>query len=94
MKLFCGIDWAEGHHDVAIIDAEGTLMAKKRITDDPAGFAELIDVLVAAGDASERANRHLFNKLLGQLYHCLQERQLFDQSKAFPPTTATLEDAA
>ena len=53
MKLFCGIDWAEAHHDVAIIDGDGHLVAKKRITDDPAGFAELIEILTAAGDESE-----------------------------------------
>lgn len=23
LKVFCGIDWSEDHHDVAIIDAEG-----------------------------------------------------------------------
>jgi len=43
MKLFCGIDWAEAHHDVAIMDGDGQLVAKKRITDDPTGFAELVD---------------------------------------------------
>ena len=53
MKLFCGIDWAEAHHDVAIIDGDGHLVAKKRITDDPAGFAELVEVLTAAGDGAE-----------------------------------------
>jgi hypothetical protein len=51
--LFCGIDWAESHHDVAIIDSGGQLVAKKRITDDPAGFAELIEMLAAAGDCAE-----------------------------------------
>ena len=35
MTLFCGIDWAEAHHDVAIIDGDGQLVAKKRIADDP-----------------------------------------------------------
>ena len=53
MKLFCGIDWAEAHHDVAIIDRDGHLVANKRITDDPDGFAELIEVLTAAGDGAE-----------------------------------------
>ncbi|MGH3639973.1 MAG: IS110 family transposase [Mycobacterium sp.] len=37
MKLFCGIDWAEAHHDVAIVDENGQLTAKQRITDDPTG---------------------------------------------------------
>jgi hypothetical protein len=24
-KVYCGIDWAENHHDVAVVDAEGPL---------------------------------------------------------------------
>jgi hypothetical protein len=37
------------------------------------------------GDRHAAANRHLFNKLLGQLYHCLQRHQPFDEVKAFRP---------
>lgn len=36
--VFCGIDWAETHHDVALVDAEGRLLARCRITDDLAGL--------------------------------------------------------
>ena len=36
------------------------------------------------GDRHAAAQRHLFNRLIGQLYHCLQKRQLFDEGKAFP----------
>jgi len=50
---FCGIDWAETHHDVAIINSEGQLVTKKRIPDDPAGFAQLVDMLSEAGDNAE-----------------------------------------
>jgi transposase len=53
VKLFCGIDWAEAHHDVAIVDSDGQLVAKKRITDDPAGFAQLVELLTDAGDSAE-----------------------------------------
>jgi len=53
VTLFCGIDWAETHHHVAIIDSAGQLVAKKRIPDDPTGFAELIEMLTAAGDYAE-----------------------------------------
>jgi transposase len=53
VKLFCGIDWAQDHHDLAVIDADGQLVAEKRISDDPAGFAELIELLTAAGDSIE-----------------------------------------
>jgi hypothetical protein len=35
------------------------------------------------GDRHAAANRNLFNKLLGQLYHCPQHRQMFDEGKAF-----------
>jgi hypothetical protein len=28
--------------------------------------------------------RHLFNRMLGQLHHCLQTRQTYDPTKAFP----------
>jgi transposase len=53
VKLFCGIDWAETHHDVAIIDGDGQLVAKKRIADDPSGFAELVELLAKVGDTAE-----------------------------------------
>lgn len=53
MTLFCGIDWAESHHDVAIIDEGGQLVAKKRISDDPAGFSQLVELLAEAGDHAD-----------------------------------------
>ncbi|KAF0835913.1 IS110 family transposase [Nocardia caishijiensis] len=52
MSRYCGIDWAEGHHDVAVVDQDGTLIAKKRIGDDPAGFTALTELLTAAGDTA------------------------------------------
>ena len=36
------------------------------------------------GDRHAAATRNLFNKLLGQLYYCLQHHQRFDEAKAFP----------
>jgi transposase len=53
LSYSCGIDWAEGHHDVAIVDGDGKLLAKKRISDDPAGFSALMEMLAAAGDGPE-----------------------------------------
>lgn len=53
MKVFCGIDWAERHHDVALVDAEGKLVAKRRITESVDGFAELTAMLAEAGDSGE-----------------------------------------
>ena len=28
MRVFCGIDWAEDHHDVALVDADGKLLGQ------------------------------------------------------------------
>jgi Transposase len=50
MAMSCGIDWSEDHHDVAVVDAAGHLVAKQRITDDAAGFAQLLGLLAEAGD--------------------------------------------
>jgi transposase len=52
-KVFCGIDWAERHHDVALVDAEGKLVAKKRIHETLEGWQQLVDLLAAAGDSAD-----------------------------------------
>jgi transposase len=41
------------------------------------------------GDWHAAALRNLFNRMLGQLYHCLQRRELFDERTAFPTELAT-----
>ena len=46
----CGIDWAQDHHDIALVDADGRLVAKRRIPESVAGFAELTAMLADAGD--------------------------------------------
>jgi transposase len=45
LEIFCGIDWAEHHHDIAIVDTDGTQLAKARIGDDVAGFTTLSTLL-------------------------------------------------
>jgi hypothetical protein len=41
----CGIDWAESHHDVAIVDDAGVVIAAERISNDAAGLSRLLDLL-------------------------------------------------
>jgi transposase len=53
VAVYCGIDWAEGHHDIALVDGDGTLVAKRRIKESPEGVAELTAMLAAAGDSAE-----------------------------------------
>ncbi|MUN39415.1 IS110 family transposase [Actinomadura litoris] len=50
MKVFCGVDWAESHHDIALVDQDGRLLAKRRIKDSAEGFTELLQMLADAGD--------------------------------------------
>ena len=28
MQLTCGVDWAEAHHDVALVDVDGAVVAQ------------------------------------------------------------------
>jgi transposase len=53
MDVFCGIDWAEDHHDIALTDRDGTLLARRRISDDAAGLASLLALLAEHGDTAE-----------------------------------------
>jgi transposase len=53
MAVFCGVDWAEGHHDIAVIDGDGALIGKRRIEESLEGVAELTAMLAAAGDSAE-----------------------------------------
>ena len=46
------------------------------------------------GNRHAAALRHLFNKMLGQLYHCLQTGQTYDASKAFGIVDHTLPEQA
>ncbi|MER5550010.1 IS110 family transposase, partial [Streptomyces sp. NPDC002589] len=51
--IYCGIDWAEKHHDVALVDDTGQLLAKRRISDDAVGYQLLLDLLAEYGDTEE-----------------------------------------
>lgn len=53
MTIYCGIDWAERHHDIALVDDNGTLIAKRRINESAEGYAELTTMLAEAGDNAE-----------------------------------------
>jgi transposase len=53
MEVYCGIDWAEDHHDIALVDRDGKLRARRRISDDAAGLAQLLELLAGHGDTAE-----------------------------------------
>ena len=45
MQLWCGIDWAENHHDVSVVDETGAQRVRMRIDDTAAGFSQLMGML-------------------------------------------------
>ncbi len=51
--IYCGVDWAEKTHDVALVDDTGQLLAKRHITDDAVGYKILLDLLAEYGDTEE-----------------------------------------
>src|SRR5258707_1456300 len=53
MDVFCGIDWAEDHHDIALVNRDGQLLARRRISDDAAGLDALPELLAEHGDSAE-----------------------------------------
>src|SRR6266566_2554103 len=52
MDVYCGIDWAEDHHDIAVVDRDGKLLARRRISDDAGGLATLLALLAEHGDTA------------------------------------------
>lgn len=48
----------------------------------------------AHGDRHAAALGNVFNRLLGQLYHCLQTSQTYDESRAFPAYAGIQESVA
>lgn len=55
MTITCGIDWAENHHDVALVDEAGKLVAKRRISDDVQGYRRLLELLAEGTDNFSKA---------------------------------------
>lgn len=53
MPITCGIDWAEAHHDVAVVDADGRVLARTRIDANVAGFTHLLELVAEHGGSPE-----------------------------------------
>jgi transposase len=51
---FAGVDWADDHHDVVVIDAGGHQVGARRVTHTSAGLAELTDFLLSISGAERK----------------------------------------
>jgi transposase len=72
MEIYCGIDWAEDHHDIALVDRDGQLLARRRIGDDAAGLAVLLALLAGHGDSAEDPVPVAIETSRGLLTACLR----------------------
>ncbi|MGW6868033.1 IS110 family transposase [Streptomyces sp. NPDC054901] len=70
--VFCGVDWAEDHHDIALVDAGGKQLAKVRIGDDVAGFGQLMGLLAEHGDSEDAPIPVAIETSRGLLVACLR----------------------
>lgn len=79
MTVYCGIDWAEEHHDVAIVNDSGGLVARLKIGDDAAGHRQLIDLLADADDNPQQPIPVAIETSRGLLVACLRAtgRQIY-----------------
>lgn len=72
MDVFCGIDWAEDHHDIALVSRDGKLLARRRISDDAAGLAALLELLGEHGDGPDDPVPAAIETPRGLLTACLR----------------------
>ncbi|GAB3129083.1 IS110 family transposase [Streptomyces calidiresistens] len=72
MHVTCGIDWAEDHHDIAVVDTDARLLGKLRIGDDATGFQDLLRLLAEHGDSPEDPIPIAIETSRGLLVACLR----------------------
>ena len=72
MDVYCGIDWAEDHRDIALADRDGQLLARRRISDGAAGFAALLALLAEHGDTPDDPIPVAIETPRGLLVACLR----------------------
>jgi hypothetical protein len=72
VPVFCGIDWAEDHYDVALVDGAGAVLARKRISDDSFGYQVLLGLLGEHGDHQDDPIPVAIETPRGLLVACLR----------------------
>ncbi|WP_433505483.1 IS110 family transposase [Pseudonocardia halophobica] len=72
MTVFCGIDWADDHHDIALVDDSGRVLHQQRIGDDVDGWNQLLEALAAHGDSADAPIPVAIETTRGLLVSCLR----------------------
>jgi hypothetical protein len=76
MMIFVGVDWAETHHDVCVLDEGGIVLARRRILDSLGGVRELHELLALHAEEPdevivgiEKDRGLIVTAMLGANYH-------------------------
>ncbi len=74
--IFVGVDWAEAHHDICVLDEAGEVLARKRIPDTLPGVRTLHEVLSEHAEEPdgvivgiEKDRGLIVEAMLGARYH-------------------------
>lgn len=74
--IFVGVDWAETHHDICVLDEAGIILARKRIPDTLAGVRALHELLAPLAEepddviiAIEKDRGLIVTAMIGANYH-------------------------
>ncbi len=91
--LYSGIDGAEDHHDIALVDDEGELAGNRRINESVEGFAELLGLFAELGARVEALIPVVIDTPRGLLVAALRasgwSTELSDQPTHGRPVSAT-----
>jgi transposase len=52
--IFVGVDWAEAHHEVCVLDGEGAVVARTRVVEGPDGLEKLHGLLARHVDEPDQ----------------------------------------
>lgn len=52
--IFLGVDWAEDHHDICVMDEAGAVLGKRRIGDSVEGLSELHELVGAHAEEPDQ----------------------------------------
>ena len=63
---------AQDHHDIALVDRDGNLLARRRVSDDAAGLAGLLALLAGHGDSAQDLIPVAIETPRGLLVACLR----------------------
>lgn len=58
-SFWCGVDWSERLHDVAVVDRSGTVVARARVEETPDGIKQLLRLLAGLRSSHRHSRKQV-----------------------------------